>query len=78
MSALLKKDIYLFIYLFIYLERAGGKEKERERNIDQLLLAYPQPGTWPMTQACGLFGNQTSDLSVYRPVLNLLSHTSQW
>ena len=32
---------------------------------------------WAATQARALTGNQTSDLSVHRPVLNLLSHTSQ-
>ena len=69
-----KKD---FIYLF--LERGEGREKEREKNIDadQLPLIYPQPGTWPTTQACALTGNRTSDLSVCRPVLNPVSHTSQ-
>ena len=29
-----------------------------ERNIDQLLLTGPQPGTWPETQACALTRNQ--------------------
>ncbi|KAF6095131.1 hypothetical protein HJG60_012098 [Phyllostomus discolor] len=43
-----------------------------ERNIYQLLLACPQLGTWPTTQACALIGNGTSDLSVCRPVLNPL------
>ena len=34
-------------YLFIYLERGEGKEKERERKIDQLPLEHPptrEPG----------------------------------
>ena len=48
-----------------------------KRNIDQLPLAHPQLGTWPATQACALTGNQTSNLSVSRLVLNPLSHTSQ-
>ena len=48
-----------------------------ERYTDRLPLARPQPETWPVTQACALTGNQTSDLSVLRPVLNPLSHTSQ-
>ena len=37
----------------------------------------PQLGTWPATQTCVLTGNWTSDLSVPRPALNPLSHTSQ-
>ena len=48
-----------------------------ERYIDQLLLTHPQLGTWPTTQACVLTGYQTSDLSVCRPALNPVSHTSQ-
>ena len=28
-------NMILFIYLFIYLERLEGKEKKRERNIDE-------------------------------------------
>ena len=56
-----KKDL---IYLF--LERGEGREKERER--------HPCPGYCvshcPATQ-------RTVDLSVRRPVLSPLSHTSQ-
>ena len=48
-----------------------------ERYIKWLPLTYPQLGTWPTTQACALIRNQTGDLLVLRPVLNLLSHTSQ-
>ena len=48
-----------------------------ERYTDPLPLTRPQVGTWPTTQACALTGNQTSDLSVHRPALNPLSHTSQ-
>ena len=48
-----------------------------DRNIDQLLLASPQLGTWPITQACALTGNQTGNLSFHRPVLIPLRHTSQ-
>ena len=48
-----------------------------ERYIDWLPLACPELGTWPATQAYALIGNQTSDLLVHRPMLNLLSHTSQ-
>ena len=68
-----KKD---FIYFF--LESEEGREKERERNIKVWLpLICPQLGTWPITQACALTGNQTSDPLVCRQALNPLSHTSQ-
>ena len=61
-----------------FLNRREGREKERERNINVLLLlAHPQPGTCPATQACALTGSQTNDPLVRRPVLNPLSHTSQ-
>ena len=62
------KNIYLF------LER--GMEGEGNINV-WLPLVRPLLGTWPATQACALTGNQTSNLSVHRPVLNPLSHTSQ-
>ena len=66
----------LFIYLFIYRQR--GRERKRERNINVWLpLPWPSLGTWPRTQACALTGNWTSDPSVCRRVLNLLSHISQ-
>ena len=42
-----------------------------------LPLAHPLLGTWPITQACALNGNQTGNLQVHRPVLNALSDTSQ-
>ena len=45
------KNIYLF-----FRERGKG-EKERERNIDHLLLTHPQLGTCPAPQACALTGN---------------------
>ena len=45
--------------------------------IDQLPVARPQEGAWPTTQAHALTGDQTSDLSVYRPEANPLSHSSQ-
>ena len=55
-----------FIYLF--LERQGGKEKERERNINVWLpLVRPQQGTWPAAQASALTGNQTGDPLVHSP-----------
>ena len=64
-----------FVYLF--LER-GGREKERERNINvRLPLTCPLMGTWPTTQACALTGNRTSDPLIFRLALNSLKHTSQ-
>ena len=43
-------------------------EKERERNISVREIMAP---------VCALTGNQTGNLSVHRPALNPLSHTSQ-
>ena len=72
--------MFLFLkifYLFIFRER-GGREKERERNINVWLpLEHSQLGTWPATQACALTGNRTCDPLVHRPALSPLSHTSQ-
>ena len=48
-----------------------------ERKIYWLPLAHPQLGTWPTTQACTLTRNPTSDLLVFRLVLNPVSHSSQ-
>ena len=62
---LLKYAKHLFIFkdfIDLFLERGEGREKERERNVDQLPLARPQLGTWPSNQACALTGNPTSDL----------------
>ena len=45
-------------FIYLLLERREGKEKERERNINVWLpLPCPALGTWPLTQACALFGN---------------------
>ena len=63
-----------FIYLF--LEKGEGKEKEGNINV-WLLLMCPLLGSWPATQACALTGNRTDNPMVYRPVLSLLSSTSQ-
>ena len=73
-SSVILLPIY-FIYLF--LERREGREKKRERNINVWSVASrtPPTGDQPATQACAPTGNQTSDLSVCRSVLNLLSHT---
>ena len=70
-------------FFHLFLDRGEGRETEserninvRERNVCWLPLAHPLLGTWPATQTCALTGNQTGNLSVQRPVLNPLSHTS--
>ena len=63
--------------------RERGREGEKKRNINvqdkhQSVTSHmPQLGTWPVTQACTLTRNWTGNLSVCRPELNPLSHTSQ-
>ena len=53
-------------------------EKERGRNISVWLpLVCLLLGTWPVTQACALTGNQTNNPLVHSLALNPLSHTSQ-
>ena len=55
-------------------------KKERNTdvgNIDWLPVVRTRITTEPATQACALTRNQTSDLSVYRMMLNQLSHTGQ-
>ena len=69
-----------FIYLFS--ERGKGREKEKERNINvwenrSVVPCMPQKGAWPATQVCAPTGNWATNLSVCRPALNPLSHTSQ-
>ena len=75
-SFFFKKDL-----IYSFSERGEGREKEREtntkKNIDWLPPPHTQLGTQSATQACALTGNQTGDLSVHRPALNPLSHTSQ-
>ena len=84
---------HFFLKDFIFKERGreGERQGEKhqcicERNIDPIsclshasstLPACPQPETWPANQACALTGNWTGDLFVDRPMLNMLSHTSQ-
>ena len=79
-----KYFIYFYFKLFyIFIFRERGKEGEREGEkhrcgrITCLPLACPQLGTWPVTQACALAGNRTSNHSVHRPALNPRSLTSQ-
>ena len=62
----------------IFRERGKeGGEGEKHDVWEIYPLARPQLGTWPATQGWTLAGNRTSDLSVHRPALNPLSHTSQ-
>ena len=69
--------------IYLFLERGGGREKERERNINAqnkhwLVASHTPPtGDLAATQVCVLIGNRTSNVSVFRSVLNPLSHTSQ-
>ena len=77
-------SFFFFFKIFKFIFREKGRVGERgkvtsmcERYIDRLPLACPQLGTWPATQAHALTGNRTSDLSVRRPELSPLSHTSQ-
>ena len=65
-----------FIYLFL---KQKGRKEEREGEKHQCVVSSgaPPTGTWPATQACALTGNGSDDLSVCRPALSLLSHTSQ-
>ena len=73
--------VFLNIYIYLFLESRGGRKRGREmtceRNVYWLPRTHPQPVSWPMTQACALTGNQTSDLSIPRLGLNPLSHTSR-
>ena len=64
-----------FFKVYLFLEKGEGKEKERERNINEWLpLRHPELGTRPATQACALTGNRTDDdLLIRRPVLNALA-----
>ena len=53
-----------FIYLFLERREERGRETLMcEKNIYQWPLAHPQLETGPVTQACALTGNRTSDLS---------------
>ena len=65
-------------FFYLFLDRGKRREKERERNISVWLpLTYPLLGTWPVSYACALTENQTSNPLVCRLVFNPLSHTSQ-
>ena len=63
-----------YIYIYLFLERRGGREKERERNMYQLPFIL---GTEPVTQACALTGNRTCDFLLCGMMPNQLSPTDQ-
>ena len=65
-------NFYLLFEDFIYL----FPEREREGEKHQYVLAS-RLGTWPITRAHALIGNQTGDPLVRSPALNPPSHTSQ-
>ena len=49
----------------------GGRETERERNINMWLpLVRPLLGIWPATQACALTGNRVGGPLIHRLELN--------
>ena len=81
MNAVTLRHSFKFLkknFIYVFLERGEEREKERARNFDVWLpLARSHLGTWPVTQACALTGNRTSDPLVCRPALGPLSHTSQ-
>ena len=52
----------------MFRERKGGRERERERNIDRLPLSCPPLGTWPTTQAC-----QAPEPQAHCPICPLFS-----
>ena len=72
-----KEIFFKRFYLFIFRQRRRLGEKEGENINVWSPLTHLLLGTWPVTQACSLTGNQTSDPLVHRPLLNPLSHTSQ-
>ena len=67
---------FLNIYFLIFRE-GGGREKERETDIDQLPLARPQPGARPTMQACAPTRNRGDIPLVLGLAHDPLSHTSQ-
>ena len=67
---------FLRFYLFIFRQRRGVGEREENFTV-WLPLMCPLLGTWPITQACALTRNRTSDPLVRRPALRPLNHPHQ-
>ena len=67
-------DFFFFKILLIYF-RKRGKEGEQEGEKHSSVVSRTPP-TWSTIQAYTLTGNWTAYLSVCRPPLNPLSHTS--
>ena len=70
---------YVGIFFFFFRERGGGREKDRERKIDQLPLVHTKTGD----QTCnpGMCPeNQTHELLIYGPMLkpSEAHHPGQW
>ena len=67
MLCLLSETFFSSFKDFIYLFLEKGREGEREGEKHQCVVAcHMAPlGTWPVTQACALTGNRTSDLLVH-------------
>ena len=68
--------LFLKILLIYFQRKAKGRRKSGARNMDQLTLACPQPGTWLTTQAYALTQNQTGNLSVCSTTPNPLSYSN--
>ena len=70
------RRIFLFLRFYLFLERRERREKERETDIDvrekhgSVASRMPQTETEPVTQACALTGDGTSDLSLCRTMSN--------
>ena len=69
--------ILLGWFVCLFLEGGERREKERDRNIHWLPLNAPQRGSGWQPRCVPWLGNRTGDLSVGRPALNPLSHSSQ-
>ena len=80
-----KSDLFIDLFIFedftYFFERGGGREKEREGDIDQLPLVHAlntsPPGTKPRSQSCALTRNQTGNIVLCGMRPNEPSHRSQ-
>ena len=70
MCSFLKKDFFI-------IERGEGREKGRERNIDQLLLTCAPAGDQAHNSGMCPTGNQTGNVSLCRTTPNQLSYVGQ-